>query len=51
MPEEGVKKGMGFRYFIKNVSCAGGAAVIAVSFIHPIDVIKTRLQIAGEVGR
>ena len=36
---------------IKNVFCAGGAAVITVSFIHPIDVVKTRLQIAGEAGR
>lgn len=36
---------------LKNVACAGGAAVITVSFIHPIDVVKTRLQIAGEVGR
>jgi hypothetical protein len=36
---------------IKNVACAGGAAVITVSFIHPIDVVKTRLQIAGEAGR
>jgi hypothetical protein len=37
--------------FFKNIFCAGGAAVITVNFIHPIDVIKTRLQIAGEVGR
>lgn len=36
---------------LKNVFCAGGAAVITVSFIHPIDVVKTRLQIAGEAGR
>lgn len=36
---------------IKNVAGAGGAAVITVSFIHPIDVVKTRLQIAGEAGR
>ena len=26
-----------------NIACAGGAAVITVSFIHPIDVVKTRL--------
>ena len=38
-------------YFIKNIFCAGGAAVITVSFIHPIDVVKTRLQISGEAGR
>jgi len=36
---------------LPNIVCAGSAAVITVSFIHPIDVIKTRLQIAGEVGR
>jgi hypothetical protein len=38
-------------YFFKNIACAGGAAVITVSFIHPIDVVKTRLQISGEAGR
>ena len=38
-------------YFLKNIACAGGAAVITVSFIHPIDVVKTRLQISGEKGR
>ena len=38
-------------YFLKNIGCAGGAAVITVSFIHPIDVVKTRLQISGEAGR
>ena len=37
--------------FFKNIFCAGGAAVITVNFIHPIDVVKTRLQIAGEAGR
>ena len=36
---------------MENIGCAGGAAVITVSFIHPVDVIKTRLQISGEVGR
>ena len=35
------KKGMG--YFLKGIVGAGGAACITVSFIHPIDVIKTRL--------
>jgi len=38
-------------YFLKNVARAGGAAVITVNFIHPLDVIKTRLQISGEAGR
>jgi len=36
---------------LKNISLAGTAAVITVTFIHPIDVVKTRLQIQGEVGR
>ena len=35
----------------KNVTLAGTAAVITVQVIHPIDVIKTRLQIQGEAGR
>lgn len=32
---------------INNVAAAGLAAIITVSGIHPIDVIKTRLQISG----
>jgi len=35
---------------LQQVACAGGAAVIAVSFIHPIDVVKTRLQVSGGEG-
>lgn len=34
----------------KQVGAAGGAAVITVSFIHPIDVVKTRLQVSGGDG-
>ena len=30
---------------IKNVGLAGTAAVLTVQIIHPIDVVKTRLQI------
>jgi len=45
------KKQGGSAKLIKNVICAGGAAVITVSFIHPLDVVKTRLQISGEAGR
>lgn len=32
----------------KQVGMAGGAAVITVTFIHPIDVVKTRIQISSE---
>jgi len=31
---------------LQQVGMAGGAAVITVTFIHPIDVIKTRIQIS-----
>jgi len=37
------KEGKGTAHFLKGIVCGGGAAVITVSFIHPIDVIKTRL--------
>ncbi len=38
---------------LKSVVGAGTAAVITVTFIHPIDVLKTRLQVSGgaEGGR
>ena len=32
---------------LTNLGCAGGAAVITVTFIHPIDTVKTRLQVSG----
>ena len=35
---------------LQQVAGAGGAAVITVSFIHPIDVVKTRLQVSGTGG-
>lgn len=36
---------------LKSVFGAGTAAIITVSFIHPIDVVKTRLQISsGKAG-
>jgi hypothetical protein len=34
----------------EEVFCAGAAAVTTVSFIHPIDVVKTRLQISTAPG-
>lgn len=36
---------------LRSIATAGTAAVITVNFVHPIDTIKTRLQIAGEAGR
>ena len=33
----------GMTKLLKNVFCAGAAAVFTVSFIHPIDVVKTRM--------
>lgn len=36
---------------VKSVSAAGTAAVVTVTGIHPIDVVKTRLQISGDGGR
>uniref|UniRef100_A0A7S3JS08 Mitochondrial carrier protein n=1 Tax=Aureoumbra lagunensis TaxID=44058 RepID=A0A7S3JS08_9STRA len=35
---------------LANLGCAGGAAVITVTFIHPIDTVKTRLQVSGTKG-
>lgn len=34
----------------QQVGMAGTAAVITVTFIHPIDVVKTRIQISSEYG-
>eukprot|EP00607_Mallomonas_marina_P009546 CAMPEP_0182419502 /NCGR_PEP_ID=MMETSP1167-20130531/3951_1 /TAXON_ID=2988 /ORGANISM="Mallomonas Sp, Strain CCMP3275" /LENGTH=287 /DNA_ID=CAMNT_0024594469 /DNA_START=110 /DNA_END=973 /DNA_ORIENTATION=+ len=35
---------------VKSVTAAGSAAVITVTGIHPIDVVKTRLQVSGGEG-
>lgn len=35
---------------LKNIGAAGSAAVITVTGIHPIDMVKTRLQVSGERG-
>eukprot|EP01036_Dinobryon_divergens_P009387 gene9387-12554_t len=33
---------------LKSVTAAGTAAVVTVTGIHPIDVVKTRLQVSGD---
>jgi len=38
----------GMTKLLKNVFCAGAAAVFTVTFIHPIDVVKTRMQVAAK---
>lgn len=38
----------GMTKLLKSVFCAGAAAVFTVTFIHPIDVVKTRMQVAGK---
>jgi len=35
---------------LASVACAGSAAIITVTGIHPIDVVKTRLQVSGAEG-
>lgn len=37
---------MSFQDVFRNVGAAGSSAVIAVTGIHPIDVVKTRLQVS-----
>ena len=36
---------------LKNVFCAGLASVMTVTFIHPVDVVKTRVQVASNAGQ
>lgn len=36
---------------LKSITAGGTAAVITVTGIHPIDVVKTRLQVSGDGGR
>ena len=38
----------GMTKLLKNVFCAGAAAVFTVTWIHPIDVVKTRMQVAAK---
>jgi hypothetical protein len=35
---------------LKSVAAAGSAACLTVTGIHPIDVVKTRLQVSGTAG-
>lgn len=37
-------------YMLKSIAAASTAAVITVTFIHPIDVVKTRIQVSGTDG-
>ena len=48
LEKKGSERALGL---VDNVACAGGAAIITVSLVHPIDLVKTRLQISGEAGR
>ena len=41
----------GMTKLLKNVFCAGLAAVFTVTWIHPIDVVKTRVQVASNAGQ
>ena len=36
---------------LKNVFCAGLASVMTVTFVHPVDVVKTRVQVASNAGQ
>eukprot|EP00555_Chaetoceros_dichaeta_P004300 CAMPEP_0198263672 /NCGR_PEP_ID=MMETSP1447-20131203/13275_1 /TAXON_ID=420782 /ORGANISM="Chaetoceros dichaeta, Strain CCMP1751" /LENGTH=301 /DNA_ID=CAMNT_0043952373 /DNA_START=73 /DNA_END=978 /DNA_ORIENTATION=- len=36
---------------LQQLGMAGCAAVITVTFIHPIDVVKTRIQVSSEYGK
>lgn len=35
---------------LKSCACAGTAAVVTVTFVHPVDVVKTRMQVSGTAG-
>jgi len=39
-----------FMDIVRSCTAAGSAAVITVTGIHPIDVVKTRLQVSGKEG-
>ena len=36
---------------ITNIISAGTSAVLTVILIHPIDVVKTRLQVSNDPGK
>lgn len=35
---------------LRSLGCAGGAAVATVTIVHPVDTVKTRLQVSGSAG-
>ena len=35
---------------MKNIFCAGLASVMTVTFVHPCDTVKTRVQVASNAG-
>jgi hypothetical protein len=35
---------------LMSLGRAGVAAMIAVTFIHPVDTVKTRMQVSGTQG-
>jgi len=41
----------GMTKLLKGIFCAGAAAVFTVTWIHPIDVVKTRMQVASADGK
>ena len=36
---------------ITNIVSAGTSAVLTVTLIHPIDVVKTRLQVSNDLAK
>lgn len=43
-------KNVAMMNLLKNVLTAGIAAVLTVTIVHPVDVVKTRIQVASNAG-